>query len=105
MKIRNGFVSNSSSSSFIICKHFMEPDTINDFRDLMGKLNTLGCGAYDDDPTDMYEGLEIVYDENTCLNESENYFFGDAGYEHCDVILRFMELHKIPYETFILEDV
>jgi hypothetical protein len=105
MKIRTGFVSNSSSSSFVICKHFMTDVQINAFRVLMSKLNYFGCSFNgDEDETDMYGGLEIEFDEYTCLEETENYFFGDSGYSHDTMIYRFMELQGIDENDYVLSD-
>lgn len=37
MKIRSSFVSNSSSSSFVLGKHFMTEEQIEEFREWIGK--------------------------------------------------------------------
>ena len=62
MKIRNGFVSNSSSSSFCIYKKLMTEQQIEEFRELINP------SEYDEDR-----------DCDTSLYESGEYFLGDVG--------------------------
>lgn len=70
MKIRNGFVSNSSSSSFVIAKHFMTDDQIEAF--------SKWCSEDHSENEDGYE-----YEYGVYINETSLYFFGgeiDQGF-------------------------
>jgi hypothetical protein len=58
MKKRIGFVSNSSSSSFVICKKFMTKEQQTKFRNKLGEIN------------DQYE---------TYISEYPNYFIGPVS--------------------------
>ena len=58
MKNRQGFVSNSSSSSFVIGKNFMTDEQISKFSDLVNGFNT--------------------NDGDTYIFEDEKYFFGEV---------------------------
>ena len=60
MKIRNGFVSNSSSSSFCIYKKLMTAEQIEMFRKLIENEDFDGC-------------------EETCICEVGDYFIGDLS--------------------------
>lgn len=76
MKIRNGFVSNSSSSSFIIYG-FSSDDSDKVYNLVMDKL-------LEDDPTlnedDMYECIEEYLD-----NHGLNFFHYDWDWEKSDI--------------------
>lgn len=74
MKIRNGFVSNSSSSSFVIAKSYMTEDQLfafnlflNEFRNSEGKIDIYG---YEYTPQEI---MEQYYIEN-----EKNYFHGSG---------------------------
>ena len=54
MKTRNGFISNSSSSSFVISKHFMTDDQIKEFNEFRNNLSKI----------DEYEDEYYFTDEN-----------------------------------------
>lgn len=68
MKVRNGFVSNSSSSSFVIPKKYLSKDDYEIYDQLMW-----GSDDYD-----------------TELHESENYIFGKVSY-HNKILQKIMK--------------
>ena len=65
MKMRNGFISNSSSSSFIISKNYMSNEQIDIFNKFLNE---------DDSECDEYE-----YGEYGFYNHSNLYYFGFQG--------------------------
>jgi len=74
MKIRNGFVSNSSSSSFVVGKAYMTPEQISKFGTFIARQED---GRYDDE-----EDEDEVFHEETCLYEEDYYFQGRL--DNCD---------------------
>lgn len=84
MKIREGFISNSSSTSFVIMNNSSEHKTLQDFvienKHLIDEFNR----KYDFDYT-LEEALEDIYYYNYKWepNESLECIFGD---EECNVI-------------------
>ena len=68
MKIRNGFVSNSSSSSFVIGKYFMTQEQIKAFRIKITEISN------------SFEGEYGAY-----LDESDHYFYGEVDHEAYDL--------------------
>lgn len=60
MKIRNGFVSNSSSSSFVVGKNFLTDDQIVEFRNNLEEINENNFGEGD-------------------ISESKHYFQGNVS--------------------------
>lgn len=83
MKIRNGFVSNSSSSSFCIYKKLMTEEQIEKFR----------CFINDDDREDSWE---------TAIVEDGDYFIGNLGM-HDEILNEWIRKTFIPgiqYATF-----
>lgn len=69
MKIRNGFVSNSSSSSFCIYKKLMTEEQIKEFRKIVGE-------AYE-------------HDDETYIGEDGDYFIGTLSM-HDDMVHDFL---------------
>jgi len=63
MRIRQGFISNSSSSSFVIAKSYMTEEQIKEFRDHINNISKL-----DEDGCEK----SFYYDED------KNYFSGDG---------------------------
>ena len=59
MKIRIGFVSNSSSSSFCVAKCYMTPEQVQQFREWLVE-----------EENELYE---------TYIHEGEHYFFGEIS--------------------------
>lgn len=83
MKIRNGFVSNSSSASFIIGKFFMSGKDIEDFR--------LFC-------------KDVNNHDTSYISEYENYFNGRVDRIIVSYIDDFMNEHNITSEKYVLEE-
>ena len=94
MKIRNGFVSNSSSSSFVIGKYFMTQEQIDEFHNLNHQFDVLRDS---DDSILSIEFMEyfIEFDDDTCIYEDDNYFYGQIGDMHYDTMVQFMRKHKL----------
>ena len=67
MKIRNGFVSNSSSSSFVVGKDGLTKEQISAFEDFIYRNK-------DDDDED--------YDDDTNIINGSKYFFGTVSYHN-----------------------
>jgi len=76
MKIRSGFVSNSSSSSFVIDKDKLLKEILQKFRELMNDYNREQPG-----------GEGYIY-------ESPKHFFGEISY-HATEIREFIKQNKI----------
>jgi len=78
MKIRSGFVSNSSSCSFVLGKAYMTEDQGREFSSFLRKNNN----ADYDEETDEYTGFY----EETYVHDSEYYFHGTVEYSDIDKI-------------------
>jgi len=83
MKMRLGFVSNSSSSSFILPKKGLTPEQNKVISSWIHRYN---MRAFDDH----------------CVYETSSYFFGSVSY-HCNLEDLLVGL-KIPKEQYELED-
>jgi hypothetical protein len=89
MKIRTGFVSNSSSSSFCIAKHFMTEEQIKELDTIFMKIAIVN---YDHPEAPVYHNsLEIEEDDQTYMFTDDNYFMGSIGYCHDNIIGDFLE--------------
>lgn len=75
MKIRAGFVSNSSSSSFVIHRSYISKDVLNEFENLYNK---------------MVESEEIYDEAGENFEISENYVSWNA-YGGADELLEFLK--------------
>ncbi len=81
MKIRQGFVSNSSSSSFIIAKAYLSSAQENGLRDALTELLQKGRQEYD-----LSEGIEPQWGENEATwSEEGKYFFIETYYVYNDI--------------------
>ena len=69
MKTRNGFVSNSSSSSFVIAKTFLTPDQLKAIKDFHSKMKGEG---------------KSFGDNGDYLTEDKNYISFDVYYIHSE---------------------
>ncbi len=72
MKIRTGFVSNSSTSSFVIGKNYMTPEQIEEFKKMLAEWQ---------DDNEMYE---------TFIEETPLYFLGEIS-NHNTVVNKWLE--------------
>lgn len=86
MKYRNGFVSNSSSSSFIVGKAHMTERQIKSFRKLVLEFND------DEDHFDSY------------ISESEYYFVGRANYRDLDDLNDIVKRSRISKKFIHMEN-
>jgi len=87
MKIRQGFVSNSSSSSFIV-KFPRVPNSVDDVRELLFGDKTKYCSPYGDNMWDVDKVSETVFND---IQEQEKNKIEDA-------IQLLSHSHKCPIE-------
>ena len=80
MKIRNGFVSNSSSSSFVIAKTFLTEKQIDEMEALYTKLR-------EDDK---------ISDDNGCNFSINKYYVSYNAYNACDEWHDFIDNLNLP---------
>ena len=62
MKVRKGFVSNSSSSSFVVCKQLMTDEQISEYKKF----------------ADVFDNEE-EYGEYGCYVDEDDYYFSYSG--------------------------
>lgn len=60
-KIRQGFVSNSSSSSFVLLKEGLSAATINKFREWMEEHNQEACEGYLEETKSTFVGEKDMH--------------------------------------------
>ena len=79
MKIRNGFVSNSSSSSFVVQKKDLTPfqiEAIIDFNIVAEKMGWIE--SYEDENGDFVEGCGYKDDGAWAIKEDETIIMGET---------------------------
>lgn len=94
MKTRNGFVSNSSSSSFVICKHFLSKDQITKIFDYYSiveeyindhkKTPEYDFSYYDSTLWNIKESDTFIYGETSMDNFDFDQFFKFIGLNHVE---------------------
>ena len=76
MKTRNGFVSNSSDSSFIVKKKYLTEDQIEKIRNHSVEGVKLGMKYAKSDPWEIHEGKKVICGE-TWMDNFDMYEFLD----------------------------
>jgi len=88
IKYRSGYVSNSSSSSFIIHKEGLTEEQLNEIRNYVELIDSLGgkCGA-----TEFHEG-DTCYDIDEDIKSTEIFqFWIDDGLYDSDIVKFFIK--------------
>jgi len=84
MKIRLGFVSNSSSSSFVLDKNGMTNEQIDAIKNWVDKVN--------------------YHNDDTHINESEKHFYGEMSYHLDPCLSEVMKENKIDSKLLDVDD-
>lgn len=82
MKMRKGFVSNSSSSSFVLGKNFMTEEQITKFSEWLKEMESKPYNSEDTKESGFYE---------TYIHNSKKYFHGEAEQADSDKIINKLE--------------
>lgn len=104
MKIRNGFVSNSSSCSFVLGKYYMTDEQIeqfNDFIDFLKSYREHGDSELNFNPEFVkYVNYNICFDEGGIPVEVGNYFLGEIDQSITEMIENFLTDIGVDEEHF-----
>jgi len=79
MKTREGFISNSSSASFIIKKKKITEEQLEKIRNHAEEGERLGIDNAKSDPWDIYEGKKFIRGETAMTNFDMEEFFNKIG--------------------------
>jgi hypothetical protein len=107
MKIRQGFVSNSSSSSFVLGKSYMTDEQIDKFSRFTSYIEDFADNncSFDEIPED----LEEFFDEETRFldgrypQESQFYFFGDVDESITRQIVKYLQEIGVDKKYYIFD--
>jgi len=95
MKMRNGFVSNSSSSSFVLGKVYMTEDQIKKLSQFIDE-NT--CPSWDEE-----KEYNDYFSEDTYISDLGFYFHGDIEYSDLEKMIKFLDEIGVDIKYAILE--
>ncbi len=82
MKIRTGFVSNSSSSSFVVGKGYMTNEQVQQFSEYLTKVQTWVSEGFDEEGND--------WSEDTYIDDCQYYFLCKVSIHDGGRILGFL---------------
>ena len=106
MKIRNGFVSNSSSASFVLGKCYMTDEQIEKFSRYVNYLDDYiseRC-SYEEIPDDLQSFIDVgpgSYEPGN-PDESDLYFFGDVDYSITGELCEYLKSIGVDEKYYIL---
>lgn len=81
MKVRNGFVSNSSSSSFIIPKEYISKEQITKYRHLSDREDYPGCHESTYHESNLYIYGSVSY-HDAVMRDFLGVFHGKPGVDY-----------------------
>lgn len=93
MKYRLGFVTNSSSSSFIISKYYLTPQQIDQIKDYINVAESVVGGTEDSLGYTEFGWL----DEDFGIEENEKFIGGSTWMDNFDMYA-FLDYIKVPQE-------